>query len=118
MNINSFEIEWMWGRSVTVMIDNCGSVVIEFVKRYYYGYVTDLKVAPDRRREGIATALMTKAEEVITDNGFDESQLKVQKDHTFQFEWYKRLGYKVVFEDDDYYYMRKHLINGKNYDGE
>lgn len=109
MNINSFETEWMWGRSVTVMIDNCGSVDIQFEKGYYYGYVTDLKVAPDRRREGIATALMKKAEEITKDNGFDEVQLKVQKDHTFQFEWYKRLGYKVVIEDDDFYYMRKQL---------
>lgn len=64
---------------------------------------------PDRRREGIATALMKKAEEVTKDNGFDEVQLKVQIDHIFQYEWYKRLGYKVVIEDDGYYYMRKML---------
>lgn len=38
MNINSFETEWKWGRSVTVMIDNCGSVDIQFEKGYYDGY--------------------------------------------------------------------------------
>ena len=110
MNINIFETEWKWGRTVTVMIDNCGSVDIWFEKGHYYGYVADLKVAPDRRREGIATALMKKAEEIVKENGFDEVQLKVQTDHTFQFEWYKRLGYKVVSEDDDYHDMRKMLL--------
>lgn len=50
---------------------------------------------------------MEKAEELNKAKGFDELQLKVQKDHTYQFEWYKRLGYKVIIEDDDYYTMRK-----------
>lgn len=109
MNINHFETEWKWGRSVTLIIDNCGILEIQFDNGYYYGYITGLMVDPNHRKEGIATALMKKAEEIIKDNGFDEAQLKVQTDHTFQYEWYKRLGYKVVIEDDGYYYMRKML---------
>lgn len=109
MNINHFETEWKWGRLITLLIDNCGLLEIQFDKGYHYGYISGLIVDPNRRKEGIATALMKKAEEIIKDNGFDEAQLKVQTDHTFQYEWYKRLGYKVVIEDDDYYYMRKML---------
>ena len=106
-SINHFETEWSWGNIVTIMADNCGIVQIYFENGYHYGLIEGLKVDPNKRRKGIGTALMEKAEELNRAKGFDELQLKVQKDHTYQFEWYKRLGYKVIIEDDDYYTMRK-----------
>lgn len=110
-NINHFDTEWKWGKSTIVLIDNCGIINIQFENGYYYGYISDLKVSPKNRRQGIATELMKKAESLIIENGFNEAQLKVEKDHSFQYEWYKRLGYNVIIEDEDYFYMRKIFEN-------
>lgn len=111
MNINSFETEWKWGKLITIMIDNAGKVELELYKGYNYIYLTGLMVAPDSRKKGLGTALMKKAEEITKELGFDEIQLKVQQDHTFQYEWYVRLGYKLIIDDQDegYKYLRKQL---------
>lgn len=111
MMINYFDCDWVWGKSTILLIDNCGILDIQFQNGYCYGYICDLKVSPERRRQGLGTALMQQAETIIKENGFNEAQLQVEKKHAFQTEWYKKLGYNVIIDDGEYYTMRKIFKN-------
>lgn len=107
--MESVEIEnrWKWGYTVTLIQDGCGTLEIQFEDGFGWGYICGLMVHPSRRRQGIATELMRKAEEVIRREGYDEAQLKVEKEQYWVVEWYKRLGYKMIYDYDGYYRMRK-----------
>lgn len=101
--------KWNWGYSVTLIQDGCGTVEIQFENGYEWGYITGLVVAKARQRQGIATQLMKRAEEVIREEGYDEAQLWVEKERTWTYEWYQRLGYKKIMDKDGHYKMRKLL---------
>lgn len=107
--MNDFIKEWRWGKTITIIYDNQGTVELQLQDGCRYVYLCGLRVAPDSRKKGIGTALMKRAEEITASMGLDEIQLKVQDDHLFQYEWYLRLGYKLTEETDGYRYMRKIL---------
>lgn len=99
--------KWKWGYAVTIIAEGCGIVAVDFNEGYEWGYINSLTVHQSRRRQGIGTRLMEEAEKVIKEEGFDEAQLRVEKEHTFQKEWYERLGYKTIVTEEAYYKMRK-----------
>lgn len=101
--------KWNWGYSVHIIQDGCGIVEIQFEDGYEWGYIKGLVVHPSRQKQGIATLLLKKAEEVIKEEGFDEAQLWVEKEQEWVYEWYQRLGYKKIIDQDGYYKMRKML---------
>lgn len=105
--------KWNWGYSVLLIQDGCGTVNIQFEDGYEWGYITTLVVHHSRQKQGIATQLMKRAEEVIKEEGYDEAQLWVEKERTWVYEWYQRLGYKKIMDKDGFYKMRKILGNGK-----
>lgn len=108
MEVLRIENQWKWGYSVTLVAEGCGILAVDFERGYEWGYLNSLTVHPSRRRQGIGRMLMEEAEKVIREEGFDEAQLTVQKDHEWQKEWYERLGYKVIVsEEDGYWRMRK-----------
>lgn len=106
--IQRIDNEWLWGKDVTLLMDNKGMVEIQFEDGCEWGYICDLKVADEHRHQGIATALMEKCEDIIKEQ-YEEAQLRVEKEREWQMEWYKRLGYKVIQTDNNYYTLRKLL---------
>lgn len=109
MEILQIENKWNWGYEITLISEGCGIVEIQFENGYEWGYITNLKVHPSRKKQGIATGLMQKAEEVIKEEGYDEAQLWVEKEREWVYEWYKRMGYKMITDKDGFYKMRKML---------
>lgn len=101
--------KWNWGYETTIIQDGCGVVEIQFQDGVEWGYLTNLKVHPSRMKQGIAAQLMTEAEKVVEEEGYDEIQLYVEKERVWQKEWYERLGYKVITTHDKGYTMRKLL---------
>ena len=53
--------------------------------------------------------MFKKAEEECIYYRYGEIRLDVEKTRRFQYEWYKRLGYEVYYEDEELYYMKKRL---------
>lgn len=105
--INYFETEWIWGKSWTILIDNVGMVELQFTNGYRYAYLCNLIVSSEHQHKGLGTKLMSKAEEIVKDKGFNEIHLKVEKEKDLLVKWYEKLGYKIIIEEDDYLYMRK-----------
>lgn len=101
--------KWNWGYSITLIQDGCGTVEIQFENGYNWGYITGLVVHQSRQRQGIGTMLIKRAEEIIKEEGYDEAQLWVEKEREWTYEWYKRLGYKTIMDNDGYFKMRKLL---------
>ena len=110
-NMEAVEIEnrWNWGYNIVLIQDGCGTIEIQFEDGYGWGYITGLVVAKSRQRQGIGTELLRKAEEVIKREGYDEAQLWVEKERIWVYEWYKRMGYKMIADKDGFYKMRKML---------
>lgn len=109
--IIEIENSWYWGNTITLICDGCGLCDIEFMKDTDWGYVCSLTVHPSRRRQGIATRLMEKAEELVLSEGYNVIKLAVEKKRVFQYEWYKKLGYEDYDQDEELYHMKKTLGN-------
>lgn len=107
MSIVEIENRWFWGSTIKLICDGCGVCEVEFKDNTDWGYISGLCVHPSRRRQGIATRLMEKAEEEVRYYEYKEIRLDVEKVRRFQYEWYKRLGYEVYYEDEELYYMKK-----------
>ena len=103
------ENRWNWGYNIHIICDGCGICCVEFLDDTDWGYVDGLMVHKSRQRQGIATRMMERSEEIVKEEGYSEIRLDVEKGRNFQFDWYKRLGYEVYDEDDKMYYMKKKL---------
>ena len=100
---------WTWGLSVMLICDGYGVCQVQFKNGTDWGYVCGLMVHKSKRRQGIATRLMKRVEEIVKDFGYDKIMLEVETDRLFQYEWYVRLGYERWEEDDELYYMQKRI---------
>jgi len=79
-----------------------------------YGHIDDktpelaISVLPDYRGHGIGSALMKGLFELLRKRGYKRTSLAVQqKNDAVRF--YKRLGYKIISENDEEYIMVKEL---------
>ncbi len=59
------------------------------------GWVYSLAVDPDFRRKGIDTALMKKAEKLLSQIGCSKFDLQIRANNSDVQTFYKRLGYRV-----------------------
>ena len=62
-------------------------------------YLYAFRVRPDFRGLGIGTELMRAAETRLTEHGFHEAVIAVNKDNPEARRLYERLGYRVFMED-------------------
>ncbi len=58
------------------------------------GFINHLAVAPEYRKQGIATKLIQLAEDAFKKNGIHKSALFVLKDNYSGIEFYKKIGWK------------------------
>lgn len=70
--------------------------VTRHYKRRGVGYISNLCVAPDSRRQGIGRALLDKCEQQARAWGCRSIALHVDLNNTSAYELYRRAGYKVA----------------------
>ena len=63
--------------------------------------LANLVVRRSYRKKGIAKQLGKQVEEQVKEWGIDRVALTVNKENTPAFKLYKKLGYRVVFEDTE-----------------
>lgn len=63
-----------------------------------------ISVYSEYRNKGIGVLLMRKMISYLTDNGYSQTSLSVQKEN-YAVKMYKKLGFKIIEEDDEDYLM-------------
>ncbi|MDD3070770.1 MAG: ribosomal protein S18-alanine N-acetyltransferase [Methanoculleus horonobensis] len=76
---------------------------IEDTGEEIYGHVMNLAVAPGYRRQGIGRNLIRRLEREYVVLGASAVQLEVRVTNTGAQEFYRRLGYREVFQVAAYY---------------
>lgn len=110
MEILEIRNRWYWGENIHLISDGgYGLCELEFKDDTSWGFISGLVVHPSIQNQGIATALIKKAEILTKEEGFTLTVLYVEKERKWLIDWYKRLGYEVYGGDDELYYMRKYL---------
>ena len=74
-------------------------------------YLTQLAVAPEHRKKGIAGLLLNSFESDICTSGFERARLEVNKENTAAINLYKKYGYKIVEVMRHSWYMEKNVVN-------
>ena len=70
------------------------------------GWINYLAVSPDYRREGLASEIMRRAEELLREAGCPKINLQVRSTNAEVIEFYRRIGYAV----DDVVSLGKRLV--------
>jgi len=68
-----------------------------------YGHIMNIAVAPEYQRRGIGKRLIRRMEQEFLIAGASGSQLEVRITNTSAQEFYRRLGYREVFQIGCYY---------------
>ena len=119
INYNSWEEKYVWGNLTTIQMENCiGTCNVEYSDEFpKWGYIYGLTVNPKHRRNNAGTELIKIAEQDIIKHKLYRARLKVEKKKEWLVEWYKKLGYKIIeededynYDDEDYYLMEKSLM--------
>jgi ribosomal-protein-alanine N-acetyltransferase len=76
---------------------------IEDTGEEVYGHIMNLAVAPGYRRQGIGKRLVRRLEREYVVLGASAVQLEVRVTNTGAQEFYRRLGYREVFQVAAYY---------------
>jgi ribosomal-protein-alanine N-acetyltransferase len=63
----------------------------------------DISVAQDHQRKGVATKLLNKIKEMISDAGFDRMMLEVRRSNVAASALYRQFGFTEVGLRRDYY---------------
>jgi ribosomal protein S18 acetylase RimI-like enzyme len=84
-----------------------GKIVATVMAGYegHRGWINYLAVDPERRREGLARAMMQEAERLLCEPGCPKINLQVRSSNAGVIEFYRRIGYSV----DDVVSMGKRL---------
>jgi [ribosomal protein S18]-alanine N-acetyltransferase len=87
---------------------------IEYEDREF-GHIVTLNVAPNYRKKGVATKLLTEVEGYLKQRGVSECRLEVREDNHAAIKLYHKLGYETVGKLERYYgkkhgfYLKKAL---------
>jgi ribosomal protein S18 acetylase RimI-like enzyme len=79
-----------------------------------YGHIDEktpelaTSVLREYRSQGVGTKVMTQLFKILTENGYKQTSLAVQKENP-AVRFYKRLGYDIVHEAEEEYIMLKLL---------
>lgn len=102
---------WWWGTSYTIIRkDGAGMVEVQFdCEMPETVYVKGLSVLCDKRRQGIAKVLISLCESIGKQSNMAFLRLSVEKSNGWLFEWYKRLGFHILYVEDKVFEMVKPL---------
>jgi len=67
------------------------------------GHVDSVAVAPQHRRRGIGTALLSAVTHGLIEEGVEQIHLEVRKGNTAAISFYERMGFRVSSEIRRYY---------------
>ena len=83
---------------------------------YAYGHIDNetpelaISVLPEYRNQSVGAKLMKKLFELLTERGYKQTSLAVQKEN-LAVNFYLRLGYEIVNETSEEYLMVKTLVD-------
>ena len=105
---------WYWGDTIKIITnDGKGTIRVSFDKELPCAATIDsFSVVETARNKGIGKQLLEKAEQAAKDydNNIKYVLLDAEK-NSWVVDWYKRCGYEVIKETDNYYTMEKTLNN-------
>jgi ribosomal-protein-alanine N-acetyltransferase len=100
----------------TVFVATKGTAVIGFIAggledtgEEIYGHICNIAITPEFRRSGIGRMLVAREEHQFASELATAVQLEVRRSNRVAQEFYRRLGYREVFEIAGYY-----LNNGED----
>lgn len=106
--------DWFWGTDVSfITSDGMAHIAVSFQSNRQFGWIHDLYVHPDVRRQGYATQLLALAEQEAKDRGMYAARLMVEYERKFAWDWYLRQGYSDDYDEqrftDNYTELQKLL---------
>ena len=82
---------------------------VEVEENTEFGHIITINVARRHRRQGIATKLLHKIENLLKQKGITQCRLEVREDNKHAIKLYQKLGYQTVGILENYY-GKKHGI--------
>jgi len=105
-NPSSLREEWMRRDVVVVALDEgvpIGYLAVTAEHTSAVAWVTDLVVAANRRRKGVASALLTAAQEWAQERGVRRLILEMQSKNQAYIRLAQKFGYEFCGYNDQYY---------------
>ncbi len=90
-------------------------VQVEVEENTEFGHIITINVAPNFRRQKIATKMLHEIESILKQKGINEVRLEVREDNHAAIKLYQTLGYQTVGKLERYYgtkhgfYLKKTL---------
>lgn len=103
---------WWWGKSVDVIREDGKAIVcVKFDEKTFpmTAYICDLSVLEKDRKQGIGWCMIQHALAVARNNGMKFARLHVDRTKDWLIEWYERLGFDILSQDDNEYEMIRKL---------
>lgn len=102
---------WWWGVSYNIICkDGNGIVEVQFDREMPNTcYVKGLSVSDSHRQQGIGKELILLCESIARQEKMQFLELSVEKGNGWLFEWYKRMGFRVLRIEDNVFDMIKVL---------
>lgn len=102
---------WWWGVSYNIIRkDGNGIVEVQFDREMPNTcYVKGLSVLSSHRRQGIGKEILLLCESIARQESMCFLELSVEKGNGCLYEWYKRMGFRVLRVEDNVYDMIKVL---------
>ncbi len=69
---------------------------VEVEENTEFGHIITINVAPNHRRQGTATKLIHKIENLLKQKGITQCRLEVREDNKHAIKLYQKLGYQTV----------------------
>ncbi len=104
------ENRWTWGKTASIVIADGAAIVDMSFEDDNPGvcYISGLSVVPWKRRQGLATNLMEECEYYCIKRGIFRIDLNSVQE-PFVMDFYHKLGYTDIKENDGYMRMFKML---------
>lgn len=105
---------WHWGDTIKIITnDGRGTIRVSFDKEWPCAATIDsFSVVETARNKGIGKQLLEQAEQAAKDYDTHIKYVLLDAEkNSWVVDWYKRCGYEVIKETDNYYTMEKTLHN-------
>ena len=84
-------------------------VQVEVEENTEFGHIITINVAPNFRRQKIATKMVHEIENLLKQKGISECRLEVREDNHVAIKLYQTLGYQTVGKLERYYGLKHGL---------